>query len=144
MKEVLKISTLADLEMYAMLQPSLEALFKKFGFDEKQATMLVIAAEEVFAYCVKRIHSVKSKSRIAIGVILDNPYLLIIIEHDGPRGSLEKHLMEGSEKKIERTSFEALGLYIAREVIDELRYTGFWGGKNEFTLMVKFPESAKA
>ena len=143
MKKVLKISTLAELEMYSMLHPCLEALFNRFGFDKNRATLLVIAVEEVFAYCVKLINSVESDSRIDIAIKLDKSHLHIVIVHNGPRGSLEKHLMEGSKKEIERTSFEALGLYIAREVIDKLRYTGFWGGESEFTLTVKLPEVAK-
>ncbi len=142
MKQVLKISALPEPEIYSALHPAFEVLFGRFGFAREQAVNIVVAVEEVFAYCVNLIRSVKSKSRIDISINHDGSHLKIIIEHDGPRGPLEKHLTEDSQKKIERTSFEALGLYIAREVIDELTYTGYWGGKNAFTLIVKFPETA--
>jgi len=67
------------------------------------------------------------------------PSLEAAIAHDGPCGSLEKYFIKGSNKKIKRTSFDALGLYIAKKIVNELEYRRFGGGKNEFVIVMNLP-----
>lgn len=136
MEKILTISLGPDLEVYTLLRPSLEAVFKKSGLEEKKAEMLVVAVEEVFMYCAKLLTAAKNNSWIDICVGMDAITLQVAIAHDGPCGSLEKYLIKGSNKKIKRTSFDALGLYIAKEIVNELEYRRFGGGKKEFVLVM--------
>lgn len=139
MEKIIAISIGPDLEVYALVRPCLEAVFKKAGLDEKKAAMLVVAVEEVFMYCAKLLTAAKNKSWVDIRVGMDDRNLHVAIAHDGPCGSLEKNFIKGSSQKIKRTSFEALGLYIAREIVNELEYRRFGGGKNEFVLVMNLP-----
>lgn len=141
-KKVEKILTMSlgpDLKVYTLLRPSLEAVFKKSGLEDKKAGMLVVAVEEVFMYCTRLLIADKSKTWIDISVGMDTTTLQVSIAHYGPRGSLERYLIKGSTKKIKRTSFDALGLYIAKEIVDELEYYRFGGGKNNFVLVMNLP-----
>lgn len=139
MEKIITISIGPDLEVYTLMRPSLEAVFKKAGLDENKASMLFLAVEEVFSYCAKLLTAAKNKSWVDISVGMDDTTLHIAIAHDGPCGSLEKYFIKGSNQKIKRTSFEALGLYIAREIVNELEYRRFGGGKNEFVLVMNLP-----
>jgi anti-sigma regulatory factor (Ser/Thr protein kinase) len=139
MEKILTISIRPDLEVYTLVRPSLEAVFKKSGLDENKTSMLVVAVEEVFSYCAKLLIAAKNKSWVDISVGMDDINLQVAIAHDGPCGSLEKYFIKGSNQKIKRTSFEALGLYIAKEIVNELEYRRFGGGKNEFVLVMNLP-----
>ena len=139
MEKIITISIGPDLEVYTLVRPSLEAVFKKAGFDENKAGMLVVAVEEVFSYCAQLLTAAKNKSWVDICVGMDDTTLQVAIAHDGPCGSLEKYFIKGSNQKIKRTSFEALGLYIAKEIVNELEYRRFGGGKNEFVLVMNLP-----
>lgn len=139
MEKILTITIRPDLEVYTLVSPSLEAVFKKSGLDENKAAMLVVAVEEVFVYCAKLLIADKNNAWVDISVGMDAMTLQVTIAHDGPCGSLEKYFIKGSNQKIKRTSFEALGLYIAREIVNELEYRRFGGGKNEFVLVMNLP-----
>ncbi|MBA3010885.1 MAG: ATP-binding protein [Proteobacteria bacterium] len=141
MEKILTISIRPDLEVYSLVRPSLEAVFKKSGLAEDKAEMLVVAVEEVFIYCTKLIAATKNKLWVEISVGMDDINLQVAIAHDGPCGALEKYFIKGSNQKIKRTSFEALGLYIAKEIVNELEYRRFGGGKNEFVLVMNLPQT---
>jgi len=52
---------------------------------------------------------------------------------------LEKHLLPGHEKSFKLTSFEAIGLHLADESIDDLQYVRFSDGTNRFTIIIGAP-----
>ncbi|WDP85051.1 MAG: hypothetical protein HUN05_07785 [Desulfobacter sp.] len=78
---------------------------------------------------------------IDISIGLGKTSLHITIGYEGPGGSLAQYFTKGTKKKLKRTSFDALGLYIAQEVVNSLQYTGFGGKRNEFALSLTLPQS---
>lgn len=51
-------------------------------------------------------------------------------------GKLEHNFAPGSSGTIKRDSFEALGLYIARQIVDSLVFSRTLTGKNQFSMAV--------
>jgi anti-sigma regulatory factor (Ser/Thr protein kinase) len=64
--------------------------------------------------------------------------LHIIVEHHGPQGTLEKNFLPGREGSFKMTSFEAIGLQVARKLMDDLCYVRLFDGTNRFTIVIHY------
>ncbi len=139
-QEIMALSLLPQLEAVALLNPIVGLVCEKCAMPKDKKYNVLIAVEEIFSYCVKILSKRKSGSRIRILFCRDSKALHIIIEHEGPIGELERTLTSGFKKAIKRTSFEAMGLYLARESVDLLYFVMVPGGRNRFTLSKQFME----
>ncbi|MBF0119610.1 MAG: hypothetical protein HQK79_12295 [Desulfobacterales bacterium] len=136
-KDIIHVIVPANIKLLNIIKPMLRTLCMEIGINKENSNKIEFATEEIFSYCVKLINFSNIKYSITVSFQVISNFLNIFIEHNAPRGSLEKHFIEGVEEKIPRTSFEALGLYVAKEIIDELKYTYFASGKSRFILKIK-------
>jgi len=125
--------------MLTVIQKITEDISIQCGLVKAEILKTTLALEEVFGYCLKMVKQEKHPSRITITYRHENASLLIIIEHQGPQGLLEKHFLPGKEESFASTTFEAVGLKIAHDCMDDLRYILLHDGTNRFTLTINTP-----
>ncbi len=135
MKEIISVVIQPDIRMLNLLRPLLEALCREYDLGESRTNQMVLAIEEVFSYCVKILQKERYATRITVAIVEDLPLLKLFIEYIGPCGELEAHFRHGGRKsQIKCTTFEALGMHMAREILDDLRFYYSGQGKNVFQL----------
>ena len=138
-KDIINITVMPDIRMLTTVQKVTEDIGKQCGLAEPEILKTTLALEEVFGYCLKMVKQEKHPSGITITCRQENAMLLIIIEHQGPQGLLEKHFLPGKEASFASTTFEAVGLKLAHDSLDDLRYILLHDGTNRFTLTINTP-----
>jgi len=82
---------------------------------------LQVCVEGVFSYCVNNIRLLDRHEEITVKLFWEEHDLKVFIQHCGPRGEWDESLRDQS-CPIRRTSFTAMGLFIARELLHSLNY----------------------
>jgi len=141
-EEIITLSVAADIGRLTLIQKITREVARQCGFDEEKASRISLALEEVFHYCVRLIQTDQEPSLISLAYRQRPQALDIQIEYRGPRGLLEKHFMPGRERSFKLTSFEAIGLRLADQSIDDLTYTPFHDGTNRFTMTIYAPSES--
>lgn len=108
-------------EAISIINAGLEAFFRTNGFDALDSQRLQVCVEGVFIYCVNNIRALDSSKNIDVKLFWEEHDVKILIQHTGPKGEWDENLKNASFP-IRRTSFEAMGLFIAKEMLHSLNY----------------------
>ncbi len=92
------------------------------GFLQTDMLKLQLCTEGVFSYCVENIRTKKQSEEIAVCFLKDAEKFKILIQHAGPGGEWDSCLRPQEKKPVRRTSFSAMGLFIAIEMTDSLTF----------------------
>lgn len=90
------------------------------GYDSLDSRRLQVCVEGVFSYCVGSIRSCGCGGEIAVSLFRASDDLRVLIQHCGPAGEWDECLQLDASPPIRRTSFDAMGLFIAREMLHSL------------------------
>ncbi|WP_243547335.1 ATP-binding protein [Pseudodesulfovibrio tunisiensis] len=105
-----------------MVNAGLDAFCILNGFDENHSRRIQVCLEGVFMYCARNIMTQADPHDIEVRLYWRTNRLEMFVEHHGPRGEWDDCLRRNSHVPLRRTSFEAMGLFIAREILDELTF----------------------
>ncbi len=92
------------------------------GFSHRDSLRLQVCVEGVFGYCVGNIRSQGKRSEITLSLYWIGKKIQMIMQHNGPGGEWDDLLKDDSDPKIRRTSFESMGLFIAKEILQSLSF----------------------
>ncbi|MBI9079838.1 MAG: hypothetical protein JEY79_08870 [Pseudodesulfovibrio sp.] len=104
-----------------IVNAGLDAFCSINGFSPLDSKRIQVCVEGVFIYCVNNIHALSGREEIRVRLFWEDRKLKILIQHDGPKGEWDESL-KVREFPIRRTSFEAMGLFIAKEILSSLTY----------------------
>jgi anti-sigma regulatory factor (Ser/Thr protein kinase) len=138
-EDIIVITVMPNIRMLPVIQKITQEIGDQFGLDKDKTLKATRALEEVFGYCLKMVQKEKKPSRITITCRQEHTSLQIIVEHQGPQGMLERNFLPGREKAFSLTTFEAVGLKIAHDLVDDLRYVQLYDGTNRFTITINLP-----
>lgn len=102
-----------------VINAGIEAICRVHGFDAYDADRLQVCMEGVFMYCVKTLMDQANHEPISVKLFKDGWKIAADIERTGMSGEFDM-LLRDPTRPIKRVSFEALGLYIAREMLQTL------------------------
>jgi anti-sigma regulatory factor (Ser/Thr protein kinase) len=138
-RDIISITVIPNIRMLTVIQKVTQEMGEQCGLEKDRIPKVTLALEEVFGYCLKMVRQEKHPARITITYRRENASLLIIVEHQGPQGLLEKYFQPGREGSFALTTFEAVGLKLARDMMDDLRYVLLHDGTNRFTMTIDLP-----
>ena len=138
-EDIIRVTVMPSIRMLPVIQKITQEIGDQAGLGENKTAKTTLAIEELFGYCLRLVQKEEKPSRITIAYRQEGASLLIIIEHQGPQGLLEKHFLPGREESFLLTTFDAVGLKIAHDVVDDLRYLRLYDGTNRFTVTIKLP-----
>lgn len=138
-EEIIGITVMPNIRMLPVIQKITQEIGEQFGLGKDKALKTTLALDELFGYCLKLVQKEEKPSRITVTYRQELTSLHIIIEHQGPPGVLEKHFLPGREESFLSTTFDAVGLKIARDIVDDLRYIRLYDGTNRFTVTINLP-----
>ena len=137
--DIISITVMPDIRMLPVIQLITQEIGDQLGLEKEKLLKTTLAVEEVFGYCLKMVRKEKDPSRITMTYRRQDASLHIITEHQGPQGVLERHFLPGREESFPLTSFEAIGLKIAHDILDDLRYVRLYDGRSRYTATIKLP-----
>jgi len=138
-EDILNLNVMPDIRMLPVIQKVTQEICDQVGLGEQKTLKATLALEELFDYCLKLVRREEKPSRIAVTYRKEEKSLLLIIEHRGPHGLLEKHFIPGREESFLLTTFDAVGLKLAHDSVDDLRYLMLYDGTNRFTVTINLP-----
>ncbi len=122
------------------------AAFARDSLLSKQETLrLQVSVEGVYQYCVRNINEAFENEEIGVALYTNKKQVKIVIQHSGAGGEWDIHLKEGQDKHVRRTSFEAMGLAIALDMLESLEHTShldLTSGRTLRTYTLLFTSSA--
>ncbi|QJB56917.1 hypothetical protein [Pseudodesulfovibrio sp. zrk46] len=104
----------------AIVNSGVNAYCQSADISEQDSLRLQVCIEGVFSYLATNIRSVEVWKEIRIEMYRGDGEVKVIMEHCGPAGEWDRALCANPELKIRRTSFEAMGLFIAYDMLEEL------------------------
>jgi anti-sigma regulatory factor (Ser/Thr protein kinase) len=134
--DLISITVMPNIRMLSVIQKITQEIGDQLELSKDKIHKITLAVEEVFSYCLKMVQKEKKPSRITITYRQEHPSLHIIIEHQGPHGMLDKYFLPGREASFLLTTFDAVGMKIARDILDDLRYVRLYDGTNRFTATI--------
>lgn len=138
-RDLISVNVAPNIRMLTVIQKITQEIGELCDLENERLPKLLLAVEEVFGYCLKMVRQEIQPPRIKITYRKENGALLIIIEHQGPQGALERHFLPGREETFASTTFEAVSLKLAHDLLDKLSYAALHDGTNRFTLAVNLP-----
>jgi hypothetical protein len=140
-----------NLRLVRVLNSGIRSYCELVGLQDWACARIELAVEGVFAYCAR---TLKAQCRpgepIHVRLYHESGILRIEISHEGQGGEYDACLDPTPSFELRRTSFEAMGLYIAREMLDGLTHDYRWditaqANLNRYILTWKFglPEGAE-
>lgn len=103
-----------------IINSGVEAFFSQNGFDREDGLRLQACIEGVFNYCVGNIRSKGQTLQVNVDLFWKERELRVVVRHTGPGGEWDAYLKREHQESIRRTSFDSMGLFIAREIADGL------------------------
>lgn len=104
----------------AIINAGLDVWMAVEGFDPLDSRRLQVCVEGVFSYCVGAIRAGGGAEDIAVTLFRLDDRLRVLMQHSGPPGEWDDCLKLDGCPPIKRTSFDAMGLFIARELLHTL------------------------
>lgn len=140
-----------NVRLVRLINSGVRSYCELVGLDDWGSSRIELAVEGVFAYCAR---TLKAQCRmgepIRIRLFHESGVLRIEVSHEGQGGEYDACLDPHPAFELRRTSFEAMGLYIAREVMDGLVHDYRWdiaaqANVNRYVLTWKFglPEGSE-
>jgi hypothetical protein len=90
------------------------------GYGSLDSSRLQVCVEGVFSYCVGTIRGAGGNEDIAVSLFRLDDGVRVLVQHSGPAGDWDDSLMVDANPEIKRTTFDAMGLFIARELLHSL------------------------
>ncbi|MUM78649.1 hypothetical protein GKC30_13495 [Pseudodesulfovibrio sp. F-1] len=90
------------------------------GYGPLDSRRLQVCVEGVFSYCAGSILSCGCGGEIVVSLFRADDDLRVLMQHGGPAGEWDECLKLDGKPPIRRTSFDAMGLFIAREMLHSL------------------------
>lgn len=103
-----------------MINAGIGVFCESHGFSRDEISRLQVSVEGVFGYCVGNILAAKGAEEIAVWMLRDKERIKIVFQHYGAGGEWDHVLRPDAADHVRRTSFEAMGLFIAEEMADSL------------------------
>lgn len=103
-----------------IINAGIEVHGRNNGYSGNDIQRLQLGVEGVYAYCVRNIQTAGEAEEIGVSLSQGKGKVKVVIQHSGSGGEWDSHLKKDSDHRIRRTSFEALGLFIALEFVDSL------------------------
>lgn len=104
----------------AIINAGLEVWMAVERFAPLDSRRLQVCVEGVFSYCVGAIRAGGGAEDIAVTLFRIDERLRVLMQHSGPPGEWDDCLKLDGCPPIKRTSFDAMGLFIARELLHSL------------------------
>ncbi|MDD2238040.1 MAG: hypothetical protein PHP44_14680 [Kiritimatiellae bacterium] len=123
-----------------LLDPMTQAFCRGKNISAETVNRLSFALEAVVTYCSKVIRDSHEDHLIQILFSSNESHLEILIEYGPDRGPIEPYFRHGCrDKRFKVTTFEALGLHIARELIESIEFSSAAFSENRFLLRIPLP-----
>jgi len=103
-----------------IVNAGIEAFFLANGFERRHCLRFQACVEGVCNYCMGNIRERGEGEDVHIRLYWEDRTLRVLVLHHGPGGEWDHVLDERHRGKVRRTSFEAMGLFIADELADSL------------------------
>lgn len=123
MSEIATLTIQPKPQLFRIIAEAMGAYFDMRSVPQAEALKLQLVAEEIFGYCLATLARHERRSDITFRFHETDTTLTVMLEYIGPPGELDAALRRDGH--IERTSFEALGLSIARQFADSIS-CGYW------------------
>lgn len=105
-----------------IINAGIDAFGLSNGFSKRDISRLQVSIEGVFGYCVSNINAGMETEEIAVCLFHGADKVKVVVQHSGAGGEWDVHLKDGHAHTIRRTSFDAMGLFIAVEMLDSLTH----------------------
>lgn len=105
-----------------IINAGIAVFFCDNGFSREDGLRFQACVEGVFSYCVGNIRAQGKSDAIRVDLSWADRELRAVVQHAGPGGEWDTFLDKESPMPIRRTSFDSMGLFIAREMADALIY----------------------
>ncbi len=134
MSEIATITVQPKPQIFRIVAAAMGAYFELRSVPQAEAVKLQLVAEEIFGYCLATLTKHERRSEVTFRFHETDATLTVMLEYIGPRGELD--ILLRGDGRIERTSFEALGLSIARQFADSIT-CGYWftQGMNRYSIV---------
>lgn len=109
-----------SLRRLAMINAGIDAFCSMNGFGSDASRRVQLGLEGLYAYCVRNILAAKEHVEIRVRLFWEETCLRIEVSHHGPGGEWDEQLK--MKREIRRTSFEAMGLVISRDLMDDVTF----------------------
>ncbi|MBN2140223.1 MAG: hypothetical protein JW718_04390 [Desulfovibrionaceae bacterium] len=132
-----------EVRLARVLTAGVQAVMELNGAERADCDRLQLAVEGVFIYICQVLREARVSDAVCAGMEMFGNQARVWLEHMGPKGDLDHFFEPDSMDRIKRTSFEALGLFLSREMSDSLvcerRYDYHKGKKvSRFTISKRF------
>lgn len=105
-----------------IINAGIEAFFRDNGFGREDGLRLQACVEGVFSYCVRNIREHGQSDAVRVDLFWKQREIRVVVRHTGPGGEWDVSLKPDCTAPIRRIDFDAMGLFIAREIADELSF----------------------
>jgi hypothetical protein len=103
-----------------VINAGLDVWLASEGISSLDSRRIQVCVEGVFSYCVGTIRSAGRREDITVSLYRAEGGLRVVLQHCGPEGEWDACLKAHACVEIKRTSFDAMGLFIARQMLDSL------------------------
>lgn len=122
MKPIINWSVAPRKKNIAMINEGIDAFCRLYAIGSDDSLRLQGCVEGVFSYLVGNIRALASNDTIHTSLFWDTPDVTVRMVHSGPGGEWDECLRAGHKGEIRRTSFDSMGLFIARDLLHELHF----------------------
>ena len=123
-----------------LLDPMVQAFCNGKAITTESMNRLSFALEAVVTYCSKVIRNSPEDSLIQIIFSSNESHIEILVEYGTERGPIEPYFRHGCrDKRFKVTTFEALGLHVARELVESIEFSTSPFSENRFLLRIPIP-----
>ncbi len=140
------VSMIPEMDHFAYLRVVTELVCVQQGLSHQQTLRFIFAAEEVFGYCVKLYAQEPQALRPLLAALFftEDNHLTLQLDYGKARGPLETYFRAGASfKRFARTTFEALGLYLARELVADIQFATSADGDSLFRISHPLPAAPR-
>jgi len=110
----------------AVINSGIEALARVHGIPERDSLRFQVSFEGVFSYLAHNILTAKKNNEVVVELYWESPDVRLVMQHDGPGGEWDDSLRAEAKGDIRRTSFDAMGLFIARDILHRLTFDNWY------------------
>lgn len=131
-----KIQINSELKNLRLVREFVDREARRFGFDEIETEMIVLAVDEVCTNSIKHSYKNKPDGKITIEIKAIGNRFTVIVFYDGLLFDPSKIKVDSPIKKIQKTGKikrGKLGMYMIYKFMDDVRYQ-VKQGKNVVTL----------
>lgn len=110
----------ADPRLVPLVVRGVEAYCQALELAPEHAMRLQLAVEGVLNYCTPLARESLTGPEVTARLYLSGGTIRVEVEHDGARGPLDQYFEPGAKEPFKCVSFEALGMSMAKDILDEM------------------------